>query len=469
MNRSWVALLLVASAGALAAPERIPQFRHAAEIVLEGEGAIYAIELPEAFYRGVARSDLGDLRVLNGADEVVPHALLHAAASEHQPTAPFAMPLFPVYGPPGGVGSNVDLRVERRRDGTLSALVFSGPRGTLHRQLLGYVIDASAGTRALRELRFEWPAGPEGTSLDVRVEAGDDLQSWRGVGSGRLIVLRQGELLLERRAVEFPPTRAKYFRVTWRSAPEDFKFTGATGLQVDDITEVARAWFRSMGAPGAQPGEFVFELPPALPVDRLRFQLPQENAIAGASILLQDRPGSPARVLATTVLYRMQHQGQALVSPDLVVSPATARRWILRVDTRGGGLGEGNPTMQAGYLPHRLVIVARGKGPFRAQFGDAEAQSTGLTVQALVPGYAPDKPLPALPARFGEVTTREPSVASAPEVLRAYFQRMDAKKLWLWGALLLAVVLIVGMGWHLMRQLPREEMRPGSKAPHESP
>lgn len=467
---SWLlkAALILAPVCALAAPEPQPEFRHAADLVLEGRGAFHALELPQAVYRGVERSDLGDLRVLNAAGEVVPHALLRAPATQRKPGAALELPMFPLFGTAGRPSEELALRVERRPDGTLSALVAPGPRGDKSRRLLGYVIDATAATVPLRELRFEWSAAAEGETLDVRLEASDDLQSWHGVGSGKLVVLRQGELLLERRGVEITPSKAKYFRVGWRAAREDLVFQRVAAVPVDATTDAARAWYRAPGAPADKPGEFAFALPPALFVDRLRFELPQENAIAGASILLQERTGGPARALTSATLYRLQHQGEMLINPDLEIAPTAARRWVLRVDTRGGGLGSGAPVLVAGYLPHRLVFVARGDGPFRLAFGDAQAQPTAMAIQALVPGYAADKPLPALRAQLGPIATREQPAPGTLEALRAYVARLDARKLWLWGALLLAVLVIVGMGWRLARQLPKNGEPLPPRPPYET-
>ncbi|MET0585472.1 MAG: DUF3999 family protein [Candidatus Binatia bacterium] len=37
--------------------------------------ALYEIEIPAAVCRGVTRADLGDVRIVNGQGEVVPHGL----------------------------------------------------------------------------------------------------------------------------------------------------------------------------------------------------------------------------------------------------------------------------------------------------------------------------------------------------------------------------------------------------------
>jgi hypothetical protein len=461
--------LLFAFQLAFAAPDRLPEFGYSANIALEGKGAIYALELPVEIYRGIARRDLGDLRVLNGSNEVVPHALVRPAASENKPAAPLPMTFFPLYGPAGRPVEDLALRVERKPDGTLSAVVAPGERRAAGRRLLGYVIDASAATTAMRELRFDWPAGPEGTAVNVRIEASDDLKSWRTVASGPLIVLRQGELLLERRAIELLPTKAKYFRVGWRPADEEFKLTGVAAVPVDATADTARSWLRVAGAAGAKPGEFVFEWPGSLLVDRLRFELPNENTVASVALVVQARPNGPERALRSAVLYRMDHRGEKLLNPDLEIAPTAAQRWLMRVDMRGGGLGSGSPVVHAGWLPHRMVFVARGEPPFRAVFGNAEATPAGLAVQSLVPGYAADKPLSALAARLGAVQSRELTTPAPADVVRIYFEQMDRKKMWLWGTLIFAVLVIVGMALRLTRQLPAPGEPAKSRPPYQAP
>jgi hypothetical protein len=256
----------------------------------------------------------------------------------------------------------------------------------------------------------------------------------QGSGSGPLIRLRHGDAVLERNAIQISPTKAKYLRVSWRPSQEPLKITAINASPVDAVAQTPRAWLRVQGTAGPKPGEYVFELPPSLPVDRLRFELPQENTVAASTVVAQPRAGGPERPITSVVLYRMEHRGQKLVNPDLEIGATAEPRWVLRVDARGGGLGSGTPVLHAGYVPHRLVFVARGTPPFRAQFGNKDAVPATLAVQTLVPGYAADKEIPALPARLGEVRTHEIVKPTAAEAARSYAGQIDEKKVWLWSA-----------------------------------
>ena len=460
-------LALLACPLALATPEKLPQFLHSAPLLLEGKGAIYALILPAEVYRGIARRDLGDLRVLNGAREVVPHALERQAGTEKKAGASLSLAFFPLLGAAGRPVEDLKLGVERRPDGTLKAVVATGDRRVPEPRVIGYLIDASAPTAAVRELRFDWMAGPEGTTLDARLEASDDLRSWRAAGTGPLIVLRRGDAVLERRAIALAPLRAKYFRLSWRAGQDDPKFSGVVAQFADAAADTPRAWLRFEGATGVKPGEYVFELPQSLPVDRLRFELPQQNTVVSASLAAQDRPGGPERAVTSAVLYRMEHRGEKLVNPDLQIAATAEKRWVLRVDARGGGLGSGTPALNAGFLPHRLIFVARGEEPFQLFFGNADAASSAMAVPSLVPGHSTDKPVAALNSRLGEVVTKEIPAQTPVVAARDYVEQMDRKKLWLWGSLLLAVVVIVGMAWRLTREMPSPGEPPKSRTPGE--
>jgi hypothetical protein len=467
MRALWPIVLLSLAASA-SAQQRPPEFTRSAEFALEGKGAIYALDLPIEVYRGIERSDLGDLRVQNGAGEFVPHALLRPATGERKQAAPMTLPFFPLLGPAGRAIDDLQVRIERRPDGAVKAFIGTADRSAPARSTVAYILDASGAKDPIRELRFDWKAGSEGTSIDARVEASEDLKSWRAIGSGPLIVLRHGEALLERRSIEVTPTKAKYLRVSWRPAQEGWNLSSVSAFPVDAVSETPRAWLRVPGSAGAKANEYVFELPVGLPVDRMRFELPQENTVAWTTLLAQPKPGAPERSLATAVLYRMEHKGQKLLSPDLEIASAMASRLVLRVDPRGGGLGSGVPVLQAGYIPHRLVFVARGEPPFRAVFGNKEIVPAALAVHTIVPGYAADKPLPALASRLGEVRVREIVKPTGVEAARDYASRLDEKKIWLWGSLILAVIVIVGMALKLSRQMPAPGQPPRPRTPGET-
>jgi hypothetical protein len=90
-----------------------------------------------------------------------------------------------------------------------------------------------------------------------------------------------------------------------------------------------------------------------------------------------------------------------------------------------------------------------------------------MPTQSLLPGAAANKPIEALAAKLGEVATQELPAETPVGTARGYFEQMDQKKLWLWGSMLVAVLVIVGMAWRLTREMPAPGEKPRSRPPGE--
>jgi hypothetical protein len=94
--KQFVAFMLLAQSMLAGAAERPEDFAYGIAIHADAQDALYEITLPTAVYRGVARSDLGDIRVFNAHGEVVPHAFRPRAAGSTDTPAAVEPPLFPM-------------------------------------------------------------------------------------------------------------------------------------------------------------------------------------------------------------------------------------------------------------------------------------------------------------------------------------------------------------------------------------
>ena len=117
--------------GAAHAAERAEEFAHRAPLVFAPGQAIYQVELPLAVHQGARRADLGDLRVFNGAGDVVPHAL-HAQTSEPREEAAVEVKVFPYRAAPqsADLAGRPDARIELRPGGAVAIDVRSGSVAT---------------------------------------------------------------------------------------------------------------------------------------------------------------------------------------------------------------------------------------------------------------------------------------------------------------------------------------------------
>jgi len=465
MSQFIVFIIVFVSSLVAAAAEKPADFAYGLKIDASGTEALYDVTLPPAVYQGVTRRDLGDVRVFNGAGEVVPHAWRPRRTEKADAGATVALTLFPLKA---AAGANVDalaISVRRSASGAVSVDVKSNGAPAPAQQTVAYLVDMSAQDRALHAIELDWKA-PDGFSGKLRVDASDDLSNWRTLVSGApLLNLEVGGQRLQQRRVEVPRQKAKYLRLAWaherlgdgaKSAPPEI--TAASGQLAEKFVEAAREWAKFSAAKGEKPGEYLFDLKGQFPIDRLRLELPEPNTIVPVEVLVRDKAEQPWRSVARSMVYRLRQPAGEIASPDLSVGASTGRLWMIRVDQRGGGLGSGMPSLNAGWAPHQLVFAARGAPPFTLAYGNRGAQGSSLPIESLIPGYREDAGASVRVAKTGaQPTVNVQSATAQPQKELGGEARLqeqiDWKRWSLWGVLGMGVLVLGAMAWRLVKQL----------------
>lgn len=434
---------------AAAAADSIGDFAFAVPIEGLGGDALHRVSIPQSVYEAAAHADLRDLRVFNGAGEVVPYALRPVDRVVQAP-APVALPLFPLRGPRDARADDLDFSFEKSA-GRVSVRLKSGAAAAPGQVLLGYLIDASAVKTPLAGLEVDWGASAPDSMTAARLEAGDDLRHWTALAvDAPLGGLSHAGQRLERRVVEFGSQRAKYLRLMWTDAAQTVELNGIKGLPPAQTAQPERAWKEIAATTDAgKPGDYFLDVGGRFPLDRLALRLPQENTVAPVQIFSRARPEDPWTGVTRTVVYRLKQNGRELVSADIAVGTTTHRYWLLRVDPASGGIGAGTLFVRAGWTPREIVFTARGTGPFRLAYGNAKALAGALAVETLVPGWRTDQEPKMSVATTGAVQTLAGETAAR--------QRFDVRKWGLWAALVAGVAVLAWMAWMLSRQMQRND------------
>ena len=467
-----ILILILCVSGATKAAERPADFAYGVPIEADGKEALYEVTLPASAYRGVVRADLADVRVFNGAGEVVPYAWRPRRMAGTETVKPVALTLFPIKAEEGTSVDAISVRVRRGPGGGSSVDVTStsgGAQKSGEKRTVGYLVDLTTLDRALRAIEFDWQPVPDGFAGKLRIDASDDLGSWRTlIVAAPLVNLEMAGQRLQQKRIELPQQKVKYLRLSWVAQgagavrPE---MTAANGEPIERTVEAPREWSQVEPAKGEKPGEYLFDLRGRYPVDRVRLHLPETNTVAQVQLLARDRSEQDWRPVTRGVVYRLRRDSGEVFSPDLPLGVTTDRYWLLRVDQRGGGIGSGAPKLEAGWVPHTLVFTARGAPPFQLAYGNRDAKAGGYAIEALIPGYS-DASLPRIrAAKAGAQQTINVSGAKALEQQELGGEArlkevVDWKRWSLWGALVLGVLVLGAMAWRLVRQLDS-----GSKQP----
>ncbi len=444
------AILAAASLSATAAvsPE---DFAFAVPIEgLDGD-ALHRVAIPQAVYEAAAFPDLRDLRVFNGAGEVVPYAFRPVERTVAKPAA-VALAIFPLHGLRDARSDELDLSFDKS-GGKVSVRLSSREAKAGPQALLGYLIDASMLKTPLNGIAVDWGTASADRLVSARLEAGDDLKHWTTLASDApLGALAHAGQRLERKAIEYRSLKAKYLRLMWTDPAQAIELKAIVGLSPEQYAQPERSWKEIVATPDAgKPSEYLADLGGWFPLDRFALRLPQENTIVPVRFLSKSKPEDKWMPMTHAVVYRLNQNGRELVSPDIAVGVNSHRYWLLRVDPAAGGIGSGSLILRAGWTPREIVFTARGAGPFRLAYGNSKAQAGSLAIETLVPGWRTDQ---------------EPqmSVASTGPVQKlagesAVRQRVDVKKWGLWMALLAAVAVLAWMAWRLSKQMQRPDTK----------
>jgi hypothetical protein len=439
--------LAIACAGVSAAASA-EQFSQRFALELDSGAAYYSVTLTPAVYAASQRSDLGDVRVFNGAGEPVPYSLETPPGPAR--TAPTLHPVdwFPL--PPTASGSTgVPLGVTIAADGSLRATAASPSRAQHDVDL----IDTGRGRRGEARANARVDAlivhvRDDNYQGRVTVEASDDLRNWQPAGEAQLLKVNYNGSTLSQDRIELNGMRARYLRLRWLDGSPYIESieaqVQAASTGAAQRADSQRQWRDGIVAhAGPKPGEYFFTSGGPYPVDRLRLNLPQPNTVAPAVVYSRAGLDAAWREVSSGTLFRLHNGDVEQSNPPLELALDTDRLWRVVVDTRNGGLGSGTLTVAMGWRPATLTFVARGAAPFTLAVGSATAESSAVSRADLLMGASSV----AVSARLGEVLAAGegagvPTPGSDPDARRRYL---------LWAALLLAVGSLGAIAWRLAR------------------
>lgn len=458
-------------------------FAYGVKVPSPGDAAAYRAPLPLAVYQKVLRGDLGDVRMFNERDELVPYRIERPNAQTTVQQAATSLPVFRLRDnsreafdairvtiESGGTRVDVRAPVTSRggvqTDGSAraavggisSATARTAATGAGKTSAGGYVLDSRSLQSPIAMLEVAWPDDAPDFAGRLRIEASDDLGTWQTVVTGAPIAnLRAGDARIVERRVELAGMSAKFWRLSWADAPAPFEITSVTAEPTRGHVDIPRQTL-SVAASSAKPGEFEFDLGARVPADRVTLELPEQNSIVEAELLSRAATTQPWRPVTRGGFYRLKatrpvptgdsktvEANADLTNGSITLVPNSDRYWLARIDTRNGGLGRGMPKLRVGWIAHDVVFLARGNGPFTLAYGSSKASPT--TALGAIPESVTIVDATFLPP--------EPLGGDARLLPTPPPRTIWTKSAILWTVLAIGVALLAFMAYRLSRELKR--------------
>jgi len=366
---SWALTACAQAAGLGQAMGLSPQdYAHGYPIVASSEASAYSIPLPMAVYQGTVRDDLGDLAVFNSRGEVVPFFIRPLPANPEPARSPEYVPLFPLLGTTPATAAEMRVTINSPRVALKLSSSGVTPENVPHQ----YLLDARELEGSVTALELIWAQAPPEFSGRLRIESSDDLDSWRLVAAAAPIASLQadGREFLQAR-IELPPTRAKFWRLSWADGVPSLPVTKVQAQFAQGHSDAGWGKTTVRGQQDARhPTDFVFDLGGHLPVERVDLQLTEANSVVVADLYTRKDPRDAWNFVTRARFYRIHtpHGDDQNEPIDIPLNPH--RFWLARIVNPASVRA---PALIAAWRPSEIVFLAQGKRPFLLAYGSGSS------------------------------------------------------------------------------------------------
>jgi len=446
-------LCLLTTGQPLLAASLVPgDFAYGCSLPVTDGNAVHALDLPLAVYEKAVRSDLGDLRIFNGAGETVPHAVrrLPEETEQYRQSVPF----FPLPGNQQPLASDLSLRVTRNAAGTILT-VDSGSTATAQSHTASYLFDTTKLERRPTELEVQW-SGPTGI-LTVSLAQSSDLTHWSPlVDRAVLADLTYNGGNIAARRILLPGKTLPYLRLDCIDCREPLHLREVTALSGTPVTADQWQWVRLAGTRFTEENKMriiEYRLGANIMVTAVQLGFPAANSLLRATVESRPKTGGPWRHVAQADFYRLDLEGKSLANPLVHCPPTSSSDWRIKVIAENAGLGSNArmPRLELGWRQEQVVFLGRGDGPYTLAFGSAKAaEDDGLLQNNLV--------LAALRETKSETSIRrvEPGpvqTLAGDQALKPRLSTASWKKILLWAVLVAGVALLGLMTRTILREM----------------
>lgn len=435
------------------AADRLDDFAAQATLALDGDGPWYRLEVPMAVHLAAAHGDLRDLRIFDADGQTLAYHLGSGREEYRETRQQTAVTRFPLYARRNSQ-EVPEVRIRRGEGGTLVEVAPQIRQDPEAQQLRGWLLDGSAVQDSLQQLVLDWDEQEGEGFQQFSIEASDDLQHWRAWGTGQVARLAFADERILQAEVELPALKARYLRLLWLEPRQAPNLRSATLISVrGDRQSAPLNWSEPLAAGRTGSGELIWELPLALPLERVRIEPIERGTLAPVRLSGRADVSQSWRGLASGVLYHLPEQGVERLNDELTLPGQLVRQLSMRVDPRGGGLGS-EPRLRVALPAAQVVFLARGTPPYTLAVGNPRLQDQSLPLTTLRPGQSGG--LSDLAMARVEGSVRLVAAGQQPDG-GAAAGGIEAKRLGLWVVLLSGVGLLVMMSLKMLRK-PADEI-----------
>ena len=432
---------------------------------VESGGAIYRLLIPKKVYETVVHPDLSDIMVFNGDGAAVPFLLRKQRQEPSVSKSSVDLPFFPWHGQGQRDGNtDVSLRLKDLQQQT-RVTIETGKQGDQPPPISGYIIDARSLEDSMDALEIDLAKDEENLIATILVEQSHDLVRWeRLVHKASLVKMRFRGHEITQTTIPVVSRPDRYLRIRWPDGQEPVTITGVRAIKEEsDPCNAQVAWKKPDAIPDTPRSDekkdgvvsYVYDSGGVFPVDRIKIDFQENNSLSRLRFFSRSRSEEPWVDHGAGLFYNLRFDDTKLAKDTHVITPTSHRLW--RITLKGERPASSPPGISLGWIPHELLFVAQGKGPFQLAYGssrkDMSTGSDDREGKSLLRSILDSNNEKLIKP----VILHAPVILGGKERLTPQAPPLPWKKWLLWGTLVIGVLIVAGMALSLIQSMNSEQ------------
>jgi len=415
--------------------------------LLGGSSSLRSVDLPNEILEGMARNDLGDLRIFSAEGQLVPHQFVRGTTLKT--TKSQSLVFYPFDKKQAADLASIRIRIEQK-GGEQSVDVQS--QGADEKAQVAnefqYIIENTVSQKSdkqLCSLSLDWQQSKASMILPLKIESSNDLEHWSSLSRRKSVSkLNYSGSQLLRSKVGIPCTTQRYLRLQWLKPEQNIKLINIVGSYRQAGGKTMQ--WASLGKPELNSeGDWLFENKSVAPIARLSLSAPFDGVLYKGQLFSRNNEKSKWKSQQNIIQYRLKMGDAELTSDPIMLYNGYDKYWKVQLSGETKFSASQLPEIKVSRQQQQIIYLAQGAEPFTLAYGNASvrpANDSGInqlirTLQDA--GASPDK------AALGDIVKITDKVEITQEV--------PWKKIALWMFLLLGTGVMGYMAYSLYRQM----------------
>ncbi len=427
-------------------------FAYGFNIITHGNSSIYKLLLPKEIYSKITRTDMGDIRIFNSTEEVVPHTIMLPEKNRYIKTKKIILlPFFPL--PKNTDTSENSFNAEIKLDNHGAIISVHGKKKRKNAAVIpkAYIIDLTKIKQPLSELELWWDSNGQTFVANITAEYSYNLEQWFYEKKRVTIAdLEYEGHKLQRRTILLSSRKFKYLRLSWNKEKNPVTFTKIYGVvrPVKKIQKKIHSIFVPVNHKKDR-GIYYYDTLSLFPEISVNLLLPVQNSVIQATLFSRADTKSSWKKRAKGLFYNLAENNASINNDPIHIYTSKDRFWQVKTETTNEIFDiTKKPRLILDWYPHELFFMAQGNAPFTLAYGSGKIRQITQSMTKLIKSIKTDQKR-TWPLAY--ITGKQLILGGHDQMKK----NINFKwKIWiLWSLMIIGVLMLGIMAWRLYKNM----------------